>query len=112
MKMTIRRDNSYTVAWSENSIFFDGYLQAKGAQNRLTSDIKETAKNFLNQGDLQGNIREKFKTQLSSLSKSVEALENKVNEFIKLPLGQRDIKRGAKLGHAISETAAILYLIF
>ena len=112
MQMTIRRDNSYTVALSENSIFFDGYLQAKGAQNRLTLNIKETAKNFLNQGDLQGNIREKFTTQLSSLSKSVEALENKVNEFIKLPLGQRDVKRGAKLGHAISETAAILYLIF
>lgn len=81
----IRPDNSHTYATAthnKNSVFFDGCSQAKGVENRLTSNIEKTAESFLSQSDLQRKISEKFETQLESLSKCCSALNAKVSDEV------------------------------
>ena len=105
-QLGIRPNNSYTYTTTQNknSVFFDGYSQAKGIQDRLTSNIEKTAGNFLDQQDLKGNISSGFKTQLESLSKCYKQLQVRVGGFSKLSQKER-----FNLGSALAEINGLLY---
>lgn len=105
-QLGIRPNNSYTYTTTQNknSVFFDGYSQAKGIQDRLISNIEKMAGNFLDQQDLKGNISAGFKTQLESLSKCYKQLQVRVGGFSKL--SQKEL---FNLGSALAEINGLLY---
>lgn len=71
------------------TVYIDERSQARKVQNKLTSNIKSTADNFLKQLGLEEQIGKKFKTQLESLRKCYGALESKAKHFTGMLIDDR-----------------------
>lgn len=97
-------DRKVSSAPNAHTIYIDERSQARKVQNRLTSNIKNTADNFLEKPRLEKQIGKKFETQLESLRKCYDALAERVKDFDKL----KDSKRIA-LGKAITDINDLVY---
>lgn len=76
-------------ASNTQTVYIDERSQARKVQNKLTSNIKSTADNFLKQLGLEEQIGKKFKTQLESLRKCYGALESKAKHFTGMSIDDR-----------------------
>ena len=89
------------------TVYIDERSQARKVQNRLTSNIGDTASDFLKQPMLKEKISAKFETQLESLSKCYKSLDKRINDigfrFINL-----SVKGRFTLGSAIAKINNLL----